>query len=90
MKTINTNRTEHIHVRTNAQACLIVACLCGDHEHIVYDHDLSVRAGHVVQSVRLDADDPATEVATITHLEHRFEITLARTDASTMVWWDED
>lgn len=92
MKTINANpnRTEHIHVRTNTQACIIVACLCEDHEHLVYDRDLSARAGYAVQSVRLDEDDPATETATISNLGHRFEITSVRTGASTMVWWDED
>ena len=59
-------------------------------EHIVYDRDLSVRAGYTVQSVRLDEYGPATEAATISNLGYRFEITNVRTGASTMVWWDED
>lgn len=83
-------KTEHIHVRKEATAAHLVAALCYPHEHLVYDEELSKRAGYTVLSVRIDEDDPATETGTVSYLGTRYEINDHHTGATICIWFDEN
>lgn len=83
----NPTKTEHIHTRNREVATLLLCTLCRG-EYIHHDDDLSTRAGYTVFSVRLEEDDPKTEVATISDLGTRYEVNDHNTGRTTCIWYD--